>query len=61
MLVGAVLMVAQLGAHEIRKLLSSSTEEISLTKLLKEAKKPVTEARETLAKASPLELLKIIK
>ena len=61
MLAGAVLLVAQLGAHEIRKLLSSSTEENSLLKLLKEARKPVAEARETEAKASPLEVLKIVK
>ena len=47
MLAGAVLLVAQLGAHEIRKLLSSSPGENSLLELLKEARKPVAEARET--------------
>ena len=60
MLLGAVLLVAQLGAHEIRSLISSGQDE-ALKEMPLNTRGTAAEFCEVLAKASPLGILKLAK
>ena len=63
MLMGAVLLVAQLGSHEIRMLLSSGQKDVKdvLKGLSSGVRKTAPEFFEILAKVPPLDNLKLIK
>ena len=60
MLLGGVLLVAQLGAHEIRSLLSTGKGQM-LKDMPLGRRGSTAEFCEVLAKASPLEILKFVK
>ena len=60
LLIGGVLLIAQLGAHELRSLLSTGQKEV-LKGVRRDARGNAGQLCEKLAKASPLEILDFIK
>ena len=60
MLSGAVLLVAQLGAHEVRSLLSSGQEDVLKDQGIG-SRRLTSASLKNMAKASPLEMLKFVK